>query len=639
MNFRVVPGRRPGQAGALALAVVASLVFPHNLLAQTATAQAPMLDADVKSGKLPPVAERVGSEPLVVKPFDGVMNYGGTLRVPLNGAGDFSHLRKFLGYENLVSWDVMAQNVIPNLAKSWEVSEDSKTYTFHLRNGVKWSDGQPFTSADIMFWFNDVMSNPEINPDLRQTDVMKGGKIEAPDDYTVKFIFDKPNAMFVYSLATVGPDMIAYFPAHYLKQFLPEYNPDADAVAKKEGLGGWAAKFENMAYFYLNPQRPVLFAWQVVRPLSDPQQVTFTRNPYYWKIDTEGHQLPYIDEVDNDVIADYEVMLLKALNGEIDYIGRYINTLENKPVMVENEKRSGLEFFDITEAAPTYATLHLNMTDQKPELRKFFSNKNVRVALSHGLDRQKIIDLVFAGQGEPYQVAPRPESEFYDEQFAKQYTEFDPDLANKMLDEAGYDKKDADGFRLGADGKPISWIMTVRADRKPYIDLAPLVVEDWKALGLKVDFRIMEKSAYLNQRDNNQHDGIIEDGDGGMIDALIFPRAYVPIQSDGAYGTAWVSYYTKTGPDQEAPPPEVQREVDVWEQMRTTGDVQKQKDLFRQLLAMAKDNFLSMGIALPIPAYGAHTHRLHNVPKQTIWNSSSFAFPGPSQPSQWSIQE
>jgi peptide/nickel transport system substrate-binding protein len=433
--------------------------------------------------------------------------------------------------------------------------------------------------------------------------------------------------------------MIAYFPAHYLKQFLPKYNPDADKVAKAEGLGGWAAKFENMAYFYLNPKRPVLFAWQVVRPLTDPQQVTFTRNPYYWKIDTEGHQLPYIDEVDNDVIADYEVMLLKALNGETDYIARYINTLENKPVMVENEKRAGLEFFDITEAAPTYATLHLNLTDQKPELRKFFSNKNVRIALSHGLDRQKIIDLVFAGQGEPYQVAPRPESEFYDKEFAKQYTEFDPDLANKMLDEAGYAKRDGDGYRLGSDGKPISWIMTVRADRKPYIDLAPLVVEDWQALGLKVDFRVMEKSAYLNQRDNNQHDGIIEDGDGGMIDALIFPRAYVPIQSDGAFGTAWVSYYTKTGPDQEAPPPEVQREVDIWEQMRTTGDAQKQKDLFRQLLAMAKENFLSMGIALPIPAYGAHTHRLHNVPKQTIWNSSSFAFPGPSQPSQWSIKE
>ncbi|HEY4201807.1 MAG TPA: ABC transporter substrate-binding protein [Devosiaceae bacterium] len=638
MNFRFPPGLRPGRFGALAI-LTASLLMPTMALAQTATGQAPMLDELVKTGKLPPVADRVGPEPLVLTPVDGVRSYGGKLRAPLNGAGDFSHLRKFLGYDNLVSWDVMAQNVVPNLAKSWDISPDGKTYTFHLRKGVKWSDGEPFTSADIMFWYDDVMQNDQINPDLRQTSFMAGGKIVAPDDETVQFVFEKPNAMLLYTLATVGPDMVAYFPAHYLKQFLPKYNPDADKQAKAEGLSGWSLKFENMAYFYLNPERPVLFPWKVDRPLTDPQEVTFVRNPYYWKIDDQGNQLPYIDEVDNEVIADTEVMLLKALNGEFDYIARYVNTLANKPVMVENEDRAGFTFFDIVEAAPTYATIDLNMTDQNPALAKFFSDKNVRIALSHGIDRQKIIDLVYAGQGEPYQVAPRPESEFYDESMAKQYTEYDPDLANKMLDEAGYDKRDGDGYRLGADGKPISWIMTVRNDRQPFLDLAPLLMEDWQALGLEVDFRAMEKTAYLNQRDNNQHDGIIEDGDGGMIDALIFPRAYAPIQSDGAWGTAWVMYYTKTGPDQKAPPPEFQKAVDLWDQMRTTGDTAKQKDLFRQLLAQSKDNFQSMGIALPIPAYGTHSKRLYNVPKQTIWNSSSFAFPGPSQPAEWSIKE
>lgn len=638
MKFSFPPGWTPGRLGALGV-TIAALLLPTNVYAQAATAQAPMLDAMVASGALPPVAERVGEEPLVVTPVDGVMNYGGTLRVPLNGAGDFSHLRKFLGYDNLVSWDMMAQNVTPNLAKSWDISPDGTTYTFYLRKGMKWSDGEPFTSADIMFWYEDVMPNEEINPDLRQQNFMKGGRIEAPDEYTVRFVFEQPNAMLLYTLATVGPDMVAYFPAHYLKQFLPKYNPEADAVAKSEGLAGWGLKFENMAYFYLNPERPVLFPWKVERPLTDSQQVTFVRNPYYWKIDTAGNQLPYIDQVNNEVIADYEVMLLKALNGEFDWIGRYVNTLENKPVMVENEARAGFEFFDIVEAAPTYATIHLNQTDRNPVLREFFGNKNVRIALSHALDRQKIIDLVFAGQGEPYQVAPRPESEFYDEEMAKQYTEYDPDLANQMLDEAGYDKRDGDGYRLGPDGQPISFILTVRVDRKPYVDLAPLVIEDWQAVGIKADFRTMEKSAYLNQRDNNEHNGIIEDGDGGMIDALVFPRAYVPIQADGAYGTAWVMYYTKTGPDQEPPPPEYQRGVDLWEQIRTTGDTAKQKDLFRQLLAVSKENFQSMGIALPIPAYGTHARRLRNVPDQTIWNSSSFAFPGPSQPAQWSIQE
>lgn len=639
MNYLNAPRLGRTWLRVLSSGLIATGMLCSQAFAATATSQAPMFDKLVADSVLPPVSERVGSDALVVVPFGGVHNYGGTLRVPLNGAGDFSHLRKFVGYDNLVSWDVTAQNVLPNLAKSWEVSEDSRAYTFHLREGIKWSDGEPYTSADIMFWFNDVMPSEEINPDLRQSNVMKGGRIEAPDDFTVQFIFEEPNAMFLYTLATVGPDMVSYFPAHYLKQFLPQYNSDADSVAVGEGYASWAAKFEDMAYMYLNPERPTMFAWQVVRPLSDPQQVTFERNPYYWKVDDEGNQLPYIDEVANEVIGDYEVMLLKALNGEFDWIGRYINTLENKPVMIDNEERAGLEFFDIVEAAPTYATLHLNMTDQHPPLREFFANKDVRIALSHALDRQKIIDLVFAGQGEPYQVAPRPESEFYDEEMAKQYTEFDPDLANKMLDEAGYDQRNGDGWRLGSDGEPITFIMTVRNDRKPYVDLAPLVIEDWRAVGVNVDFRSMEKTAYLNQRDNNTHNGIIEDGDGGMIDALIFPRAYVPIQADGAYGTAWIMYYNQTGPDQQAPPPAFQHGVDLWEQIRKTGDVEVQKDLFRQLLATSKDNFQSLGIALPIPAYGAHSHRLHNVPEQTIWNSSSFAFPGPSLPEQWSIKE
>jgi peptide/nickel transport system substrate-binding protein len=640
MNDRFLPGRRPGRLLALGIFTAASLFLPTYSSAQSATGQAPMLDPLVADGALPPVAERVSEEPLVVTPFGDARTYGGSLRVPLSGASDGSHMRKFLGYEGgLVSWDVMAQNVVPNVAKSWDVSEDSTTYTFHLRKGMKWSDGEPFTSADVLFWYEDVSQNPDILPELRIDAFMKGGKVVAPDPETVQFVFEKPNAMLLYTLATTGPDWVTNFPAHYLKQFLPKYNPDADAQAKAEGLGGWPAKFENMAFFYQNPKKPTIFPWQVVRPMTDPQRVTFTRNPYFWKVDPDGNQLPYMDGVDNEVIGDYEVMLLKTLNGEFDWIGRYINTLENKPVLVEGEARSGMEFFDIVEAAPTYATIHLNQTDRKPALREFFANKQVRIALSHGLDRQKIIDLVFAGQGEPYQVAPRPESEFYDAEMAKQYTEFDPDLANKMLDEAGYDKKDGDGWRLGIDGQPISFVLTVRVDRKPYVDLAPLVVEDWAALGIKADFRTLEKAAYLNQRDNNEHDGIIEDGDGGMIDALIFPRAYVPIQGDGAWGTAWIAYYNKVGPDQEAPPPEYQRGLDLWDKMRTTGDTEQQKDLFRQLLAVSKDNFQSMGIALPIPGYGMHSHRLQNVPTKTIINSNSFGFPGPMGLSQWSIVE
>ncbi|HTJ57922.1 MAG TPA: ABC transporter substrate-binding protein [Devosiaceae bacterium] len=609
-------------------------------VAASATGQSPILEKLVAAGELPPVAQRVGDNPLVVKPVDGVMNYGGTLRMLFTGASDVSWVQTFLGYDGLVRWDHKVENVEPDLAASWTVSDDARVYTFTLRKGVKWSDGQPFTSHDVAFWFAHAQFNKAVDPNYRPRfiDPADKLKVETPDDNTVRLSFERPKALLLYQLATPDGEALTNFPEHYLRQFHIDFNPDADKEAKAQGFQDWADRFNKKMNAWFNPEKPTLFPWRVVTPITDTQNFTLERNPYFWKVDPAGNQLPYIDKIDNQIVGDKEVMLLKALNGEVDYIGRYINTLPNKAVFVENQKRNNLEFFKIVDAAPSYVTLHLNETDRNPAVRAAFRDKQFRIALSYAINRQEIIDLIFAGQGEPYQIAPRPESEFYNEEMAKQYTKFDPDLANKMLDEAGYDKRDANGWRLTPDGKELSFVMTVRGDRQPYVDLAPLLVGYWKDVGVNVDFRVMEKSAYLNQRNNNQHDGIIEDGDGGMIDAFLFPRAYIPLHPDAAWGTGWINYQLKQGPDQEPPPPFLQRGLDLFDKMQGTADPKQQKDYFRQLLAVAKDNFMSMGIGLPIPGYGLHTARLHNVEPQEVINSWTFAYPGPSTPAQWSIK-
>ena len=118
---------------------------------------------------------------------------------------------------------------------------------------------------------------------------------------------------------------------------------------RRRALPSWSDQFFRKNDAWNNPQKPTLFAWKIERPLTDTQRVTLTRNPYYWKVDTAGNQLPYIDAVTHDVVADKEVMLLKALNGEVDFIGRYINTLSNKPVLVENEKKAGIKFFELVD--------------------------------------------------------------------------------------------------------------------------------------------------------------------------------------------------------------------------------------------------------------------------------------------------
>jgi peptide/nickel transport system substrate-binding protein len=603
--------------------------------------EAPLLAAQVAAGKLPSVDKRVPKNPLVITPAERVGVYGGTLRSLISGAGDYSWFRTMFGYDHLVTWDQMAQKVLPNLAVSWEVSPDATTYTFKLREGTRWSDGEPFTSKDVLFWWNDIYPSQQLPPEWKPRLIREGAntKVEAPDDYTVVFRFDKPYALFLFQMATPDGDIPVLFPEHYLKKFHIKYNPDADTAAKAAGFANWADQFVRKADAWNNPERPTIFAWKIERPLTDTQRVTLSRNPYYWKVDSAGNQLPYIDGVTHDVVADKEVMLLKALNGEVDFIGRYINTLSNKPVLVENEKKAGLKFFELVDASPNYMTVHLNQTHMNPVMREILSNKDFRIGLSMAINRQEIIDLVFAGQGRPYQVAPRPESEFYDEEFGTQYTQYDPAAANKQLDKAGFAKKDSAGFRLGPDGKRISIIMTVREDRQPMVDSIPFIVKYWRAVGIDANFRVMEKSAYLNQRNSNLHDGLLDDGDGGMLDALILPRAYIPIHTDGAYGTAWVNWVTGLSAIKQEPPPNVMAALKLYDEMRAAANEADQKRLFRALMKQSKENFLSMGIGLPVAGYGAHTNRLHNVPPAAVWSGWPLPFPGPSVPAQFFIQQ
>lgn len=605
------------------------------------TKEPPALAKDVEAGKLPPVADRVGADPLVVKTIDGVHNYGGTLRTLFTGASDITWIQTFLGYDGLVRWDPMVQNVVPDLAERWEVNDDATVFTFRLRKGVKWSDGSPFTSRDIAFWAKHCQFQEALDPSYRPRWIAPedGLKVETPDDETVILRFGTPKALLLYQLATSDGEGVVNYPEHYLKTFHKDFNPNADKEAAAEGYSDWADRFNKKMNAWFNPEKPTLFPWKAVTPITDTRNFVLERNPYFWKVDEDGRQLPYIDKIDNQIVPDKEVMLFKALNGEIDFIGRYINTLPNKAVFLDNQARANIDFFQIVDAAPSYAAIHLNETSVKRELREAFRNKNLRIALSYAINRQEAIDLIFAGQGEPYQIAPRPESEFYNEKFAKQYTEYDPDLANKMLDKAGFDKRDANGWRLTPDGKPLYFILTVRGDRQPFVDLAPLLVGYWKAVGVNADYRVMEKSAYLNQRNNNQHDAILEDGDGGLVDAFLFPRAYIPLHPDAAWGTGWINYVLKAGPNQEKPPEFLQRGIDLFAQMQGTADPAKQKEYFRKLIDVAQDNFMSMGIALPIPGYGVRSKRLHNVEPQMVINSWTFGFPGPSTPAQWSFQK
>jgi peptide/nickel transport system substrate-binding protein len=566
-----------------------------------------------------------------------------TWNLGLRGSGDGANFVRHIAYEGLVRWDPEWKQIIPNVAKSWEANEDGSEYTFHLREGMKWSDGEPFTANDIVFWYKAHATNTEVSPAPPSWMVTGGevGTVTAIDDYTVKFSFAAPNGLFIQQLATPNTLQILQFPEHWAKQFHPDYNPDGiDALIAEAGVDDWTQLWAlkvNDAGNWTTPQ-PQLWAW-VLEPDSgytaDAVQVNAVRNPYYFKVDPEGNQYPYIDYVQWDVGSDVETLVLKALNGEIDFQDRHIAALSNKAVFFDNQEAGDYTFEETIPASMNTTTIAFNLTDADPVKREIFQNHDFRAALSIAIDRQSIIDLIYVGQGQPYQLAPRPTSPFYNEQLATQYTEYDPDLANQMLDDAGFAEKDADGFRLGPDGKRISFPVDVIPTLSPeQPDVIELVVGYWQAVGIDAQMNVIERSLFYTRKDNNEHDVSVWGGDGGL-DVVLEPRWYFPYSNESLFAELW-QYWYNGDPRGEEPVDAAKQQMALYDQLKATADPDAQAGFMNQILQIAADQFWAMGITLPAPGYAIKRNNFMNTPT-SYPNAWLYPHPGPTNPFQYYI--
>ena len=309
---------------------------------------------------------------------------------------------------------------------------------------MKWSDGEPFTTEDIRFWYEDIFNDPDVSQPTGQSywsSAGEKGKLEVIDEQTFRVTFVNPNGFFLQSLAWANQDQTVRAPAHYLKQFHKKYNPDADALAKERGLESWIALFMREAgvdednVFFQNSKRPTINAWKFeIAPGEDTERALAVRNPYYWKVDTEGTQLPYFDRVVYQMVADPQVLLLKTMQGEIDMMDQYIATPANKPVLFDNQEQGGYHFYTLKETAANVMVFQLNLNHTDPVKNALFNTKEFRQALSIAIDRQALIDAVFVGQGAPAQPSIAPTDPLYNERLATQFTAYDPDAANAMLD-------------------------------------------------------------------------------------------------------------------------------------------------------------------------------------------------------------
>ncbi len=548
--------------------------------------EAPMLKEMVDAGSLPPVAERlpVREDLLVIKPVHEIGKYGGTWRRGFTGPGDGQNGHRVAGGDRFVFWDADEfPKVVPNLAKGWEISEDGTQITLFLREGLKWSDGQPFTANDAMFWYEHMYQNTELVP-VRSAffNIDQGATMEMVDDYTLKFSFPFANSLFLEVLGSSvnvfgghaimgGTAMGGYAPAHYMQQFHPDFVDKAalDELVAKEGFDNWVNLFKDKNTWQRNPELPTLTPWKTVNPITTDNWV-LERNPYYYGVDTEGNQLPYIDRISMTLAENLEVLNLRAIAGEFDYQSRHIS-LANLPVLLENAEKGNYTIHLDPAQHGADAGLQVNLSyEADPEIAKLLHTTDFRRALSLAINRNKINEIIFLGIGKPGSAVVAESSPFnpgadYRELWAPAGGDFEQ--ANQMLDALGLTNKDAEGYRLRSDNgeRIIIEIPSIPAFIQ-FTQIGEMIKEDWAQIGIFANVVEQERTLVEQRRAANELQIFFWQNDG-TDELYLYPYHALPVADTSGTGPAIGNWYASGGAAGIEPTdPKVKEVLDLFSQ-------------------------------------------------------------------------
>ena len=471
--------------------------------------ESPDLATLVRAGRLPPVGERLPRNPLVLPVADEIGQYGGTWRSAHPGAGGY--FQALEGTTALIRFPANGYEAIPGIAEDWEISDDGKIFTFHLREGHKWSDGAPFTTEDVRFYWEDVIMHPDLQGDAPGW-AKVGGKaptLEILDETTFRFTYPDPFNLFIEQIQFNAYSPAFWAPAHYLKQFHPTYSDQAevDKTAADAGFDNWPTFFNDRmdaSRWWNNADRPVLTPWMPTgQGVGEGDgTVVRVRNPYYYGVDPEGNQLPYIDKVVEEAIGDNEVMNLRAMAGDFDMQYAWLSPAKI-PDLMENRERGDYRILLWPEKGGSDCGFTFNQTyEGDAATAQLLKNLDFRIAMSHALDREKIQELIFQGMGELRQMVPHRSSLAYPgDEWAFKYIEFDQAKANEILDTIIPDKN-AEDFRLHPDGSEVI-IELITFEEPQFVDCTTLGKEMWDDVGVKIDHEIVSEAAYFARAEAN----------------------------------------------------------------------------------------------------------------------------------------
>ena len=584
--------------------------------------EAPSLAAQVEAGTLPPVEDRlpVREDILVVQPRDEVGRYGGEISFNATNPESFGNTGYTAWDQRLTGLTTNWETLFPNLAKAVELSEDAMSATVTLREGMRWSDGEPVTTDDVMFWYEDIMLNEEL-PNL-PSQLVFGGQpvsIERIDDYTVTFSFPSPNPGFLVDLALTAAGF-PLAPKHYLQQFLPQYNEDAEQLAESAGFDTWVDYFTDRYTGQIaeqsNPDLPVLKPW-TLESTDQFGNKFYRRNPYYWKVDTEGNQLPYIDAQTRLLLSDPQVVILNVQAGKVDY-GYYNLEVTDLPVLKAGENGGNYTTLLWPAAQGAMNQYAFNITVNDPVLNEIFNDVRFRQAMSLAIDREEINETLYFGLAKVRQWGVPSSSALYEDWMGSHYADYDPEQANQLLDDMGLERG-PNGTRMRPDGKPLTIILWDAINRA---NLDELVGGYWEALGVNVQINPSTREAFQQALLSNevQADVWFADltNDLQMYRQPIWLRPPYGIDSTPVGGgLSWRQWWLTNG-EEGSEPPEYYREqmerVDNWQ--NTTYGSQEWIELGKEAVGSTVEQMLHIGTVGEAPEVFIRSNRLHNFPRE-----------------------
>ncbi|MCR9125723.1 MAG: ABC transporter substrate-binding protein [Rhodobacteraceae bacterium] len=607
------------------LTLIAATLLPVAGWASPVLQENALWEDRVRAGEMPPVQMRVPDAPLVVDlrakgRVPGIP--GGTLRTMVSRSKDVRQMVVY-GYARLVGYD-HTYTLQPDILQSFEV-EEGRRFTFRLRPGHRWSDGHPFTSADFEYWWEHVANNAELAPTGPTETMLVDGKppvVTYPDAHTVIFEWHAPNPYFLKELAAASP-LFVYRPAHYLRTYHKDFaDPDVlEAAIDERRVRSWAAlhnKLDEM-YKFDNPEQPTLQPWINADTGAGSRKI-FVRNPFYHRIDSNGVQLPYIDTVEMSVVGG-GLVAAKSNAGESDLQARGLD-FRDVAILKKGEIDGGnYRTFLWANGTASQIAIYPNLNFADPVWRAVLRDVRVRRALSLGIDRRMINRALYFGLGKEGGMTVLSRSPLFSTANLTAWAIYDPATANRLLDEAGLDRRSAAGVRLLPDGRPMELVVETAGERQEVENALQIITDTWRDIGVKLVMRPLDRDILRNRVNAGVSMAAVWYGwDNGIPQPYTSPDYLAPRHQEFFAWPMWGQYFQTHGAAGEAPDLEAAQQLmalsQAWDH---APDDAARTAIWREMLDIHADQVFGIGILSEAPQPVVVSRRLRNVPETATW--------------------